>query len=184
MKTEILERPKTTSLDALPAYAKPYFNVDPEAYNGKRKTAEAALARLPFIGLDKLQRHQAPLVTLADVQIPVERIVSSQRPFNNWAAKGSSKRLQDDRVVSSIERAEYFAGTRGYNNPDSRIIVQLFEDNAGEVWGSVVDGTHRVMAAKLLGEESLRVELQLPADPAQIDHYDGDIVREVASATA
>lgn len=142
---------------------------------------EQGLRQLPFVRYDELILPEiAECDMLRDVTVPVSRLVSSMRGMRNWAAQGAPlKQLEDGEMIESFEYAVQLAVSEAYKQAVRPIIVSPFLDNAGEIWGLVEGGTHRVMAAKIKGDESMHADLKWPRQGQPLMRYDGIVADTV-----
>lgn len=142
-----------------------------------------ALRQLPFVPGSALQIIVGRATDIQyGVEVPLDRIVGSERRMTSWAGDNAPlKRLEDDETTDSFSYAMAFAQNEGYKTAPQPVTVTVFADAAGEIWGRVEDGTHRVMAAKANGETTLVAHLKQPRNPAEIDRYPGDVMAEQAA---
>jgi hypothetical protein len=180
MSIESIRSPQQQRFIDLPDQAKPLLNLDPENVSLKKEDALVALSSLPYVDLDLIERHRGAEVTrMPNVEFPVGRIISTKRAIDGWGSTGT-KSTYDGRNVSSIDLALEFA-RNNIDNPNQPVKIELFQDDAGEYWGIVDDGTHRVMAAKVKAQDYLAVELSVPKYQEGLARYRGDVIAEVSN---
>jgi hypothetical protein len=136
------------------------------------------LNTLPFVATSELSPHQVrqhPRVVAANVRLPVERLLGADS-IPAWSGRGSeyknfgtsferkdglgSKELGGTYSAAGVEQTSRGAITAYAQRPvdDSGAEVFMVRDTDGEYWGVVSDeGTHRVAAAKLRGENTVTV---------------------------
>jgi hypothetical protein len=135
------------------------------------------LRQLPFVPDQKIVRPVGVLTTtFRDVTVPVARLVSSPRRMQNWAGDGAPPKHLPGGDIDSLEYALQLAASEGYKRAPRNGIVSPFVDSAGEIWGYIEDGTYRVMAAKMRGDETMVVDLKWPKAGQEFSRYDGRVL--------
>ncbi len=176
--------PETITTHEYPALnpaVRPYFNLEPGYYYRQEHPDVNELSNLPFVPSSRIEQGGY----LEDArpirqQFPVERIVSTSRPMENWAAKGEQKINQQGVILSTNAQVVEFLNRGNYKNQEPPIRIVPFTDDRGEIWGMVQDGNHRVMSAKLAGERAVTADVY-DVNPAHMNHYKGDIIGEMST---
>ncbi|MBI4101127.1 hypothetical protein HY441_01470 [Candidatus Microgenomates bacterium] len=146
-----------------------------------RQAAKARLAALPFVDYQRLERpseRRSPIVEIEDVAFPVSRIIATERGFGDWAGAGTDKNTYSGEKKASLDAALDYLELEFDPKKHTPLHLRLFTDDDGEIWGQVVDGTHRIMAAKLRGDEAVTVDLTVPEDPDELPRYRGSVLED------
>lgn len=135
----------------------------PVDFNDLHSVAGAAL-RMPAIVADDIragtiQATQNP-IALNDVEVPMGRVVGI-RSMPGWSGRGldASGDAHQNGGYSSLTGIAYYGkkGQSGEYSSGSAPHLFAFTDSTGEVWFmGRNDGSHRIAAAKLSGDGTLR----------------------------
>jgi hypothetical protein len=168
-----------------------------ERPTGPTGTAETAkiLNTLPFVSHHALQSptaRQYPRVWVKDMTFPLERIIGVET-FASWAGRGNKSKFMgmdldlpdglgdfplDPALIEQGYRPKSRDAITAYSQrpvdklgTESKIVI--VRDTAGEYWGiSTGDGSHRIAAAKLRGQDTVTingvVEISADEDMPQI----------------
>lgn len=176
-----------TTLETAPSYetpglnlsVRPYFNLEPGYYYSQAHPDISSLEQLPFVPSQLVDLADSEVAQPTRGQFPVERIISTERPMENWGASGEQKIDQHGVSRSTGAHVVEFLNRGNYKQQDPPIRIVPFVDNRGEVWGVLKDGNHRVMAAKLAGERTVDADVY-STDPSRMGRYHGDVIEEVS----
>jgi hypothetical protein len=170
MSHELLAAPQTITVGPLSPEVMPYFTRD------RNKRVSDGLRELPCISQLAIEHRFAQTQTVQQ-SFPVERLIANSRDAP-WSGEGSVKRLADGQQMESAVYASQLATVRAYETAAKPVSIRLFQDEVGEIWGMVADGTHRVMAAKINGATEIPAMVSIPLNPMDIDTYPGDVITE------
>lgn len=135
------------------------------------------LEGLAFVSKAHIEEPPRPYHRLRKQSVRVERIVSSAEVTDtSWYQPERIVRLDDGTEIDSYSYAKRLADAGVYRTPsEDAIYLYPFTDRTGNTWYGVINGQHRVTAAKMDKAEEIIADIQ-QSDSGQAGYYAGIVL--------